>query len=64
MDMGNMSKIQYPYRDEKCLLKATHGSSMNDEKTLTLLGELQLAQNIIIHSYSEIVASIYPNNIK
>ena len=35
MDLVNKSKRQQPHRDEKCQLKATHGSSMNDEETLT-----------------------------
>ena len=42
--MVNMSKRQQHYWDEKCQLKATHGSSLNDEGTFTPLGRLQLAQ--------------------
>ena len=33
MDLVNMLKGQQSYRDEKCQLKATHGPSMNIEKT-------------------------------
>ena len=34
MDMVNMPKGQQPNRDEKCQLKATHGSSINCKETL------------------------------
>ena len=43
MDMVDMSKRQQSHWDEKCQLKVNHGSSMNDKKTLTPQGMLQLA---------------------
>ena len=43
MEMVNMSKRQQPHWDEKCQLKATYGSSVIDEKTLTPQGRLHLA---------------------
>ena len=42
MEMVNMLKRQQPHQDEQCQLKATHGSSMNDEVTLTPQGKLYL----------------------
>ena len=42
MHVVNMSNEQ-PHQDEKCQLKATHGSSMNDEETLTPQVRLQVA---------------------
>ena len=46
MDMVNISKRQ-PHGDEKCQLKATYGSSMNDRETLTPQGRPQ--NNIILY---------------
>ena len=43
MDILIMSERQQPHQDEKCQLKATHGSSMNEEETLTPHDMLQLA---------------------
>ena len=57
-----MLKRLQPHQDEKCLLKATHWSSVNDEETVIPQGRLQLAPNIT-HSYSRRVAHIYSSNI-
>ena len=45
IDMVNtsMSKRQPPPPHEKCQLKATHGSSLKDEETITLQDRQQLA---------------------
>ena len=43
MEIVNTTKRQQPHRDEKCQLKATHGSSKNQEEILVPKGLLQLA---------------------
>ena len=49
MDMVNMWKRQQPHWDEKCQLKAIHGSSMIDEETLTPQGRLKLAPKTTLY---------------
>ena len=57
-------KRQQPHRDEKCQLQANHGSSVNDEKTLTPQGKLQLAPKQYYTRHSEIVVITDSINIK
>ena len=43
--MMNRSMRQQPHRDEKCQLKATHVSSLNDEETLKPQAGCSWSQN-------------------
>ena len=62
---GNGENVKETTPPEKCQLKATNGSSMNNEKTLTPQDRLQLApKQHYTPIHSKRAVPIYSSNIK